>query len=80
VSERSERNPGIESPLIAAPALAGEELVHLTVHCAPSGRGNLIYHDPGVARPAVAYPWLPSATATRFDKERNPTGRYRSRY
>src|SRR5437867_3430394 len=35
-------------------------------YCAPTGRRNFFKPDPGVARPAVAYPWLNSATATRL--------------
>jgi len=42
--------------------------------------------NPGVARPAVAYPWLISAAATRLVEQRNPTAeltgprRYRAAY
>jgi len=51
-------------PLKIASPRSGDRLVE-TIYCALTGRGNFL-PDPGVARPAVAYSRLLSATASRL--------------
>jgi hypothetical protein len=63
---RDERNPGITFPLNPEPAKRADRIM------APlQGTDILSTLIQGVARPAVAYPWLPSATATRLVEHRN---------